>query len=73
MITGKCLKQLVELIPDDAAVIVNGNWNVSVEGVSVETAVDGWIASLKLTEGFSVTSDKVLEEIFIQLKTKRKR
>ena len=72
MINGKYLKQLVELIPDDAAVIVNGNWNVSVEGVSVETAVDGWIASLRLTEGFSVTSDKVLDEIFIQLKTRER-
>ena len=73
MTTGKYLKQLVEMIPDDAVVTVNGNWNVSVEAVSVETTVDGWIASLRLTEGFSVTSDKVLNEIFIQLKTKRKK
>lgn len=73
MITGKDLKQLVRIIPDDAVVMVNDNWNVSVEAVNVETTVDGWIASLKLTEGFSVTSDKVLDEIFIQLKTKRKR
>ena len=64
MINGKYLKQLVEMIPDDAGVIVNGNWNVSVEGVSVETTIDGWIASLRLTEGFSVTYDKVMDEMF---------
>ena len=68
MITGKYLKQLVEMIPDDAGVTVNGNWNVSVEGVSVETTVDGWIVSLRLTEGFSVTSDEVLNDMFKQLR-----
>lgn len=68
MITGKYLKQLVGIIPDDAVVMVNGNWNVSVEAVSVETSEDRWLASLNLTKGYSVTSDEVLNGMFNQLK-----
>lgn len=68
MITGKYLKQLVGIIPDDAVVMVNGNWNVSVEAVSVETSGDRWLASLNLTKGYSVTSDEVLNGMFNQLR-----
>lgn len=68
MITGKYLKQMVGIIPDDAAVMVNGNWNVSIERVSVETSEYGWDASLILTKGYSVTSDEVLNSMFNQLK-----
>lgn len=64
MITGKDLKRLVALIPDEAGVVLNGNWNVSIEGVTVETTLDGWIASLNLTKGFSITSDEVLNGLF---------
>lgn len=66
MMTGKCLKQLVGIIPDDAGVMVNGNWNVSVEAVSVETSEGRWSASLNLTKGYSVTSDEVLNGMFNQ-------
>ena len=38
MITGKDLKRMVSLIPDDAYVTVNGNYDVSVESVKVESA-----------------------------------
>ena len=72
MITGKYLKQLVGLIPDDAVVMVNGNWNVSVEAVSVETSEDRWLASLNLTKGYSVTSDKDLNGMFNQLRKETK-
>lgn len=68
MITGKYLKQLVGIIPDDAVVMVNGNWNVSVKAVSVETSEDRWLASLNLTKGYSVTSDEVLNGMFNQLR-----
>jgi hypothetical protein len=48
--------------------MVNGNWNVSVEAVSVETSEDRWLASLNLTKGYSVTSDEVLNGMFNQLR-----
>ena len=66
MITGKDLKRMVSLIPDDAYVTVNGNYDVSVESVKVESADPfGYIHSdLKLTSGYSITKDSVLEEMF---------
>ena len=66
MITGKDLKRMVSLIPDDAYVTVNGNYDVSVESVKVESADPfGYIHSdLKLTSGYSITKDCVLEEMF---------
>ena len=68
MITGKDLKRMVEAIPDDAYVTVNGNYNVSVESVTVESADPfGYIHSdLKLTSGYSLTKDSVLNEMFKQ-------
>lgn len=69
MITGKDLKRMVDMIPDDAVVTMNGNYNCCVEGVTVESADPfGWMhADLKLTEGFSITKDSVMEEMFGQL------
>ncbi len=61
---------MVEAIPDDAYVTVNGNHNVSVESVTVESADPfGYIHSdLKLTPGFSITKDSVMDEMFGALK-----
>ena len=66
MITGKDLKRMAAAIPDDAYVTINGNYNVSVEEVTVESADPFGFshADLKLTSGFSITKDSVLKEMF---------
>ena len=64
MITGKDLKMMVAYIPDDAGVTVNGNWNVNIVNVKVETHFNGILADLQLTPGYSITKDSVLDEMF---------
>ena len=64
MITGKELKTMVSCIPDDAGVTINGNWDVNVVNVKVETHFDGWLADLQLTQGYSITKDSVLDGLF---------
>lgn len=69
MITGKELRLMVEAIPDDAIVFVNGNQKVSV--VSVDVSTFPWLhASINLTSGYSVTSDAVMSELFKDLSKK---
>ena len=66
------MKRMVEAIPDDAYVTVNGNYNVSVESVTVESADPfGYIHSdLKLTSGYSLTKDSVMQEMFKDLQVR---
>lgn len=54
------------VIPDDAGVTINGNWNVNIVNVKVETNPGGLLADLQLTPGYSITKDSVLEEMFKQ-------
>lgn len=66
MITGKDLKRMVEVIPDNAIVLVNGNQNVSVE--SVDVSMYPWLnVSINLTPGYSITKDSVMQEMFKDL------
>lgn len=64
MITGKDLKMMVSFIPDNAGVTINGNWHVDIVNVKVETGLSGWLADLQLTNGYSITKDSVLEDMF---------
>lgn len=57
---GKDLKHIISMIPDDAWVIIDGNWKVCVEGVKVEVT-DEIIADIQITEGFSITKDSTVE------------
>lgn len=69
MISGKDLKRMVSLIPDNAVVTINGNYNVDIIQVRVETTdVDGLLADLRLTPGYSITKDSVMEEMFKDLR-----
>ena len=68
MISGKDLKRMVALIPDNAAVTINGNYNVDITQVKVVTDMDGLLADLLLTPGYSITKDSVMEEMFKDLK-----
>lgn len=67
MITGKDLKRMVELIPDNAVVIINGNYNVDIAQLKMETDQDGVLADLLLTPGYSITKDSVMQEMFKDL------
>lgn len=73
MILGKDLKRMVDIIPDDAYVTLNGHFECSVEGVTVESADPfGHIhADLKITEGYNITKDSVMDEMFGQLRSRK--
>ena len=71
MITGAELKMIVSAIPDNAGVTLNGNWNVNIESVTVETdSFGGFLADLKLTNGFSLVKDDFVSGLFDQLRNK---
>ena len=67
MISGKDLKRMVSLIPDNAAVTINGNYNVDITQVKMETDMDGLLVDLLLTPGYSITKDSVMQEMFKDL------
>lgn len=73
MISGKDLKRMVNIIPDDAYVTLNGHFECSVEEVTVESADPFGVmrASLKLTKGYSITKDSVMDEMFGQLRSRK--
>lgn len=73
MILGKDMKRMVDIIPDDAYVTLEGNFHCSVEGLTIESAdpFGRTHADLKLTPGFSITKDSVMEEMFGQLRSGR--
>ena len=64
MITGKDLKRMLSIIPDDAVVTVNGNYNVDIVQVKMETDFQGIQVDLMLTPGYSITKDSVMQEMF---------
>ena len=70
MITGKELKWYLTMIPDDAVVMLDGNPDADIIGIKCETdsVNDGWTVNLQITEGYSVTKDSVVKEIFDCLK-----
>ena len=60
---------IVSAIPDNAGVTLNGNWNVNIESVTVETdSFGGFLADLKLTSGFSLVKDDFMSGLFDQLR-----
>jgi len=64
MITGKDLKRMLSLIPDDAVVTINGHPDVDIVQVKMETDWQGLQADLMLTPGYGITKDSVLEGMF---------
>lgn len=69
MMSGKDLKRMVSMIPDNAVVTVNGNYYVDITNINVEAGMD-IRADLRLTEGYSITKDSVLDGMFESLKEK---
>lgn len=68
MMSGKEIKRLVNLIPDDAFVTIDGNPRVDVTSVAIETSFDGISADLQLTPGWSISNDRILSEIMADVK-----
>ena len=68
MMLGKNFKDfIVKMIPDDAVVIIDGNYEVDIEEISVEFS-DDVVADLILTKGFSVTCDRIMDSLFNDLR-----
>ena len=57
------LKRLVSLIPDDAVVTIGGNPRVEITAVKISHDCDIVSAELDITPGWSITSDKILDDI----------
>lgn len=67
MITAKDLRRMLAAVPDDAVIIINNNYNVSVESLNV-TMTTFTVCDIVLTEGYSITKDSVINEMFDQLR-----
>ena len=67
MMIAKDLKEILKGIPDNAVVTIDGNYYANIEGVSMEFS-DHVTADLKLTKGFSVTCDEVIDKMFDDLR-----
>ena len=68
---GRDLKRLIDMIPPDAIVTINGNRDVDIESVTVETAPFGGMdATLHLTKGFQLCKDEFMDDLFEKLKSR---
>ncbi|MBR4817627.1 MAG: hypothetical protein IKZ72_03185 [Bacteroidales bacterium] len=71
MMYGRDLKRLIDMIPPDAIVTINGNRDVDIESVTVETAPFGGMdATLHLTKGFQLCKDEFMDDLFEKLKSR---
>lgn len=57
------LKRLVSLIPDDAVVTIGGNPRVEITSVNISYDCDIVSARLDITPGWSITNDKILDDL----------
>lgn len=67
MITAKDLRRMLAVVPDDAVIIINNNYNVSVESLNV-TMTTFTVCDIVLTGGYSITKDSVINEMFDRLR-----
>ena len=68
MITGKELKRFINVIPDSALIMLDGNPDADIIGIKAETDDGRWVVNLQITEGFSVTKDSIIKSMFECLK-----
>ena len=57
------LKRLVSLIPDDAVVTIGGNPRIEITAVNISQDCDIVSARLDITPGWSITNDKILDDL----------
>lgn len=69
MMRSEDLKRMINAIPDGAVVSLNGNPNVDIESIRVETTPFGYYNSnLRLTDGFSIVKDGFVSGLFDELR-----
>ena len=69
MIRSEELKRMVNSIPDGAVVTLNGNPNVDIVSIHVETTPFDYLAAdLKLSDGFSIVMDGFVDFMFDELR-----
>lgn len=65
---GKELKDVVKVIPDNAIVFIGRAPECHIEGITIETSDRYPECRLHLTNGYSITKDSVMDELFKDLK-----
>ncbi len=69
MMKSEELKRMINAIPDGAVVSLNGNPNVDIVSIKVETTpFDHYDASLGLTGGFSIVKDDFINGLYDELR-----
>lgn len=66
--TGQELKDLLAMIPNKALVSIGGSPFCKIEGVTLETCFDSIYCDIKLTPGYSITCDNIIDSLFEDLK-----
>lgn len=63
------LKRMINSIPDGAVVTLNGNQNVDIVSIHVETTPFDYLAAdLKLSDGFSIVKDEFVSGMYDELR-----
>lgn len=65
------MKRYVNVIPDNAVVMLDGNPDADIIGIKAETGDGRWVVNLQITEGFSVTKDSIIKGMFDCLRLKK--
>ena len=69
MMRSEDLKRMINAIPDGAVVLLNGNPNVDIVSVHVETTPFEYLdADLKLSDGFSIVKDDFVKGLYDELR-----
>lgn len=69
MMRSEDLKRMINAIPDGAMVLLNGNPNVDIVSVHVETTPFEYLdADLKLSDGFSIVKDNFVNGLYDELR-----
>lgn len=69
MMRSEDLKRMINAIPDGAVVLLNGNPNVDIVSIKIETTpFDHYDADLGLTKGFSIVKDDFVNGLYDELR-----
>ena len=61
------LKYFLSFMPDDAVIVIDNNYDVQI--TEMEHSTDNpYVYNLKLSEGWSITKDEVLNSMFEELR-----
>ncbi len=66
MILAKDLKRIIDAIPDDSAVTIDGCYDCNIESFTFDTSTG--VTDLHLTEGFGLIKSSFVNALFDELK-----